>query len=206
MSRRTRQLLRPDLAPVGDRQQDRAARGRTTCPRRPPPAAGRGPSTSGSRGRPGRAIALRPMRRANAPSRTRPTSGSTSGTDRPASRNGTTSPDDRDGRLGPAPLSQCPAARSPARRPPARSRRSRSPSADHLGDPSGGQRRHRRPVLDPFGVGRRDQLERDGLGQEAGFHGKTLGGEAEVGQARLGRSRHAAPARSAARTTAPRAA
>ena len=38
-------------------------------------------------------------------------------------------------------------------------------------------------------MGGRGQLERNRLGQEAGFHGKTLGGEAEVGQARFGRSR-----------------
>ena len=57
---------------------------------------------------------------------------------------------------------------------------------DHLGEPPGGERRHRHPVLDALGLGRRDELERDGLRQEPRLDGDRLDGDAVLAEGALG--------------------
>ena len=99
------------------------------------------------------------------PERISSTSGSRSGSEAPSSRNGTKR----------RTLSRSRAVPTPSRAP----RRShacaanissieatRAPRRDHLLEPSRRQRRHRHPILDPLGLGRRDELERDGLGEQ----------------------------------------
>ena len=57
---------------------------------------------------------------------------------------------------------------------------------DHLLEPPGGERRHRHPVLDPLGLRRRDELERDGLREEPRLDGDRLDRDPELAERALG--------------------
>ena len=54
---------------------------------------------------------------------------------------------------------------------------------DLVGEAAAGERRHRHLVLDPLRLCRRDELEGDGLSEQARFGGERLGGDAELAQA-----------------------
>ena len=60
------------------------------------------------------------------------------------------------------------------------------PELDHLVEPSRRERRHRHPILEPLGLGRRDVLERDGLCEEPRLGGERLGCDPELAERALG--------------------
>ena len=121
------------------------------------------------------------------------TSGSRSGSEAPSSRNGTKRRTLSRSRAVPAP------SRGAAEvaglggehqldRGDARS------EADHLLEPSRRQRRHRHPVLDPLGLGRRDEVERDGLREQPRLDRDRLDRDAVLAERALRQRRPGAEA------------
>ena len=60
---------------------------------------------------------------------------------------------------------------------------------DHRLEAPGRERRHRHPVLDPFGLGGRDDLERNGMGEQARLRREGLDRDPELAERALGQPR-----------------